>query len=130
MKNIIKQWFSKGDEDFKLALPQEESAIFKLTVDEFLVGTLSCKNGKWSFKYSDTFRNNGHEYKTIVGFPDVDRVYQNETLWPFFKVRIPGLKQPAVKEILQKEHIEETNEFALLKRFGFKTISNPYVLTT
>ncbi len=46
----------------------------------------------------------------------------------FFQTCIPGLKQPAVKEILDKENINVENEAALLKRFGKKTISNPYEL--
>lgn len=67
-------------------------------------------------------------YNHIAGFSNLNKVYKNETLWPFFRIRIPGLKQPAVKEILKKENINETNELELLKRFGHKTISNPYEL--
>jgi len=49
-------------------------------------------------------------------------------LWPFFGIRIPGLKQPAIQEILRNENIETDNDVELLKRFGQKTISNPYEL--
>ena len=44
------------------------------------------------------------------------------------EARIPGLKQPAIKEILEKESIDKENEAALLVRFGRKTIANPYEL--
>lgn len=47
----------------------------------------------------------------------------------FFKIRIPGLGQSAIKEILSKENIYKRNELALLKRFGKRSIANPYILT-
>ncbi|KAK6033622.1 hypothetical protein OSTOST_00220 [Ostertagia ostertagi] len=43
-------------------------------------------------------------------------------------IRIPGLKQPAIQEILKREKIDSGNDIELLKRFGQKTISNPYEL--
>jgi hypothetical protein len=55
--------------------------------------------------------------------------YTSPTLWPFFRVRIPGLKQPAVREIILKENLDIENEAALLKRFGERTISNRYILS-
>jgi len=44
------------------------------------------------------------------------------------KIPLPGLKQPAIQEILKNEEIDKGNEIALLKRFGRKTITNPYEL--
>ena len=67
-------------------------------------------------------------YNRIIGFPDLDKTYKSELLWPFFQVRIPGLKQPAIQEILKNEKIDEFNEVQLLKRFGKKIIANPYEL--
>ena len=69
-----------------------------------------------------------HETNYDKWAPDLDKVYKKETLWPFFLVRIPGLKQPAIKEIIEKENIDSQNEAALLKRFGKHSISNPYEL--
>ncbi len=102
-------------------------AQFTLKVDDLNIGILHTKDGEWFFKYSPEFKKRG-DYNRIVGFPDLDKVYQSQTLWPFFQVRIPGLKQPAIKEILQKENINENSEVDLLKRFGKKTITNPYEL--
>lgn len=87
---------------------------------------MSCKDGEWTFKYSDEFKIQ-NEYHKIIGFPELDEEYKSNDLWPFFRIRIPGLKQPAIREIIEKENIQ-TNEFELLKRFGKKTISNPYEL--
>lgn len=126
----IKNWFGKGDDDSEwvLELPKNETAKFILNVDNIQVGELYCANGLWYFKYSSEFKNHLSTYNLIVGFPDVDKIYKSETLWPFFRIRIPGLKQPAIREIMSNEKIDETNEVELLKRFGNRTISNSYEL--
>lgn len=123
----IKSWFSKGDEDLETHLPIEENATFFLKVDNITIGTLHCENGVWEFKYTEEFKKH-NDYNLITGFPDINKVYREKTLWPFFRIRIPGLKQPAVQEIIKKEHIDQENEVSLLKSFGQKTISNPYEL--
>lgn len=132
MLRKIKKWFSKSEEetDVQVHLPKEEEAKFTLMVDDITVGILYCRKGEWFFKYADDFKMHADEYNLITGFSDLNKVYQSETLWPFFQIRIPGLKQPAIKEILEKEKIDKDNEAALLKRFGHKTITNPYELLT
>ena len=123
-------WFSKSEDGFEMQvqLPKDEEAKFILTVDKIRSGTLYCEKGEWYFKYADDFKNHSDEYNRIVGFPDLDKTYKSDSLWPFFQIRIPGLKQPAIQEIIEKEKIDQANEVALLKRFGEKTISNPYQL--
>lgn len=128
MLKIFKRLFAKENEQLQVHLPENEQATFELKIDNITVGRLHCEHGVWEFKYTDEFKQHATEYNRIVGFSDLDKVYQNETLWPFFQTRIPGLKQPAVQEILQKEKIDQANEVELLKRFGEKTISNPYRL--
>jgi len=129
MKKVFK-WFGKQEENLEVqvSLPKDEEAKFLLKVDDIRVAVLSCKAGEWYFKYTEDFKSYSDEYNYIVGFPDLNRIYQSPILWPFFQVRIPGLKQPAVQEILKKENIDQENEVALLKRFGAKTITNPYEL--
>jgi len=127
LKNIINKLFNKGEEDEHILLPKDTNAQFVLMIDNFIIGYLKCENGLWIFSYSEKFKVSD-EYNTIPGFPNVKKTYENESLWPFFKIRIPGLNQPAVKETLEKENIDKSNEFELLKRFGYKTISNPYEL--
>lgn len=124
----IKKWFSKGDEDYAMQLPEEEKADFLLKLNDDEIGILKCENGIWEFQYSQHFLKNRDKFKTIVGFPELDHIYTSETLWPFFRVRIPGLKQPKIQEILEEEKIDKENEVALLKRFGNNTLANPYHL--
>lgn len=128
MLKVFKRLFAKNNEHIEAHLPETENATFNLKVDDIVVGILHCENGTWEFKYTPEFKQHANEYNRITGFSDLDKVYKNETLWPFFQTRIPGLKQPAVQEILEKEKINQTNEVELLKRFGEKTISNPYKL--
>lgn len=123
-------WFSKSGDDYEMQvqLPKDEEAKFILMVDNLRIGTLFCEKGEWFFKYTEEFKQHSDEYNRIVGFSDLNKTYKSDILWPFFQIRIPGLKQPAVQEILEKEKIDKDNEVALLKRFGQKSISNPYEL--
>lgn len=111
-------------------MPEKEDAKFILSVDNIEIGILSCKEDEWWFKYSDEFKKHEDKYNRIIGFPDLNKTYKSSSLWPFFQIRIPGLKQPAIREIIAKENIDDTNEAALLKRFGKKTIANHYELVT
>lgn len=128
IQNILNMLFNKGESD-KSHLPHNEKVTFLLEVDGLKIGTLKSNEGIWVFHYEDEFIKNGRlSYSRLIGFPDLNKTYRNEVLWPFFRTRIPGLKQPAIQEILKKEKIDENNEAALLKRFGHTTISNPYKL--
>ncbi len=74
------------------------------------------------------FKARSDEFYPIVGFPKLDKVYKSKSLWPFFLIRIPGLGQPRVREIIKAEQLDINNEAQLLRRFGRKTIANPYEL--
>jgi hypothetical protein len=128
IKKLI-NWFSKDDEGHSFELNDTHNIVFTLKVDEVEVAKLRCSDGLWEFEYTDEFKNEYfREYDRIAGFPDLNKTYKKESLWPFFLTRIPGLKQPAVKEIIEKEKINSKDEAALLKRFGQHSISNPYEL--
>lgn len=128
VKKIL-NYFNKGEGDLSAALPTNENITFTLKIDNVEVGILRCVDSVWEFNYSEEFKNDyQQDYNRIAGFPELDKVYKKESLWPFFLVRIPGLKQPAIKEIIIKENIDTENEAALLKRFGQHSIANPYEL--
>jgi HipA-like protein len=127
MLKKIKSWFSKDPDEASVPLPKEKDVKFLLRVDDIKVGYLYSNKGDWYFEYSNDFKNH-LDYNLITGFPELNKVYKSDELWPFFRIRIPGLKQPVVMEILEKEKIDKNDEVELLKRFGQKTISNPYEL--
>lgn len=107
--------------------PPEVRAEFKLFLDELLVGTLSVADSLWKWEYSSEFKKQD-ELRPLVDFPDVDKIYESKELWQFFVMRIPSPEQAEVEEILKREHIREDDAVSLLKRFGERTIANPFRL--
>lgn len=107
--------------------PVQTSAQFRLTYKSLCIGELQLENGNWTFSYSDAFKAQD-AIDLLIGFPDKNKNYTSKELYPFFLNRIPSLKQPDVRELLFNEHIDSHNEVELLKRFGQKTITNPFLL--
>ena len=105
----------------------DKKVRFFLKYGDLLVGTLSVEDGVWKFEYSDQFKQSKF-LRPIVEFPDLDKIYESKELWQFFASRIPSPEQPEVGEILRREHISEDDSVSLLKRFGTRTISNPFQL--
>lgn len=125
MMRRAKEWLGMKKE-FKPPAP-EVKAEFQLFHGRLLVGTLSVIDGHWQFEYSEEFKLKT-DLRPLVEFPDLDEVYQNEELWQFFASRIPSTEQPDVEDVLESENIDETDVVALLKRFGKRTITNPFEL--
>lgn len=126
INEMLNKLFSKDEKDADLIVPDDKTEEMVLKLNDLVIGYLFCKEGEWIFKYSDEFKSQ-NEYHKIIGFPQLDKEYKSKKLWPFFRIRIPGLKQPAIQEIIEKEGID-INEYDLLKRFGKTSISNPYEL--
>ncbi len=126
LKELIKKlWKSEGQET--MFTPKDVEATFQLTYRKLEIGTLSLKAGKWTFRYAEVFKAQD-KIKPLTDFPDLNKVYTSEELYPFFLSRIPGAGQPRFQEIVKREHINPNNEAELLKRFGQQTISNSFVL--
>ena len=126
IKKIV-DWFAKSEEDVKKAPLHDILHQFKLMHKGLVIGFLEVEHSMWKFYYSEEFKSES-ELSHITGFPDLNKVYHSRNLWPFFKIRIPGLAQPRVKKTIKKANISENDEIAHLKRFGKKSISNPYLL--
>jgi hypothetical protein len=125
IKRLWRQLRSDGHEE--LRTPKHEDAVFVLRYKDLDIGTLRLHEGIWSFEYSDEFRMQS-EVKPLVAFEDVDRKYEADSLWPFFIARIPSIAQPDVLETIQREGLDEHSDVQLLRRFGKRTIANPFVL--
>jgi len=111
-----------------LKVEEHKTASFNLTLDNLLVGTLKYENKKWIFEYSESFRE-AKGIKPLTNFPDIQKKYISEELWPFFSARIPSLSRSRVKKAAEKQGIDENDLISLLDRFGRKTITNPFELT-
>jgi hypothetical protein len=86
------------------------------------IGNLRHGNGQWLFEYTDVFieRVKQGKAKPIIGFPITDKAYISPTLWPFFRIRLPG---NYIKAELGRDNIEEVE---LLEKYGRRSILNPY----
>jgi len=108
-------------------LPADEKLIFKIMLGSLFVGTLRAEGGEWFFAYSQEFRDQ-RQIKPIVDFPILNREYRSRNLWPFFALRIPSPRQPAVREFISKMPEEKADEGILLKEFGGRSAANPFRL--
>ncbi len=125
--NNIKKYFAKPEGLEDTYAPKDVNAKFLLMYKNTAVGELTLNDAMWEFKYTPMFKTQ-KEVLPIVDFPDVNKVYKLDHLWPFFVSRIPGLGQPEVQNVIKREKIDKENEFELLKRFGIKSIANPFTL--
>ena len=107
--------------------PAGSKGAFQLKYGKQVIGVLSYENNKWTFKYSDEFRKN-QVINLIIDFPDPDKVYTNEQLWPFFASRIPSLNQSFQFKKIDKAKIKHDDSVGLLRLFGNETITNPFRL--
>ncbi len=106
----------------------DTSFTFHLYYKSLEIGQLKFNKDHWIFNYSDQFKKQS-ALKPLFEFPDTNKIYENKILWPFFESRIPSPQQPEVKKAILKEGLDEKNVVELLKRFGERTISNPYELS-
>lgn len=120
---IQKFWKSEGQED--LTTPIDEKVTFGVFYKTLPIGELTLSKGLWTFSYAQMFKQQ-NEIKPIVDFPDVNKQYKSEGLFPFFIHRIPSLSQPKVQATIKKEDIDKNNEVEMLKRFGEYAITNPF----
>jgi hypothetical protein len=103
----------------------EPCAKFDLKYKDLLIGTLTFQNKVWTFNYSEEFKNQS-QIQLLIGFSDVNRVYVSEELLPFFAARITSIQRLKVqKMITENEALDEVNS---LKKFGKKSIANPFEL--
>ena len=128
MLNWLSKLFKSEEQTGELNTPIDAKATFLLTYKELEIGYLRHSEGKWIFEYSDEFKNQ-NQIAVLIDFPDKSHHYESPYLWPFFSHRIPGLGQPQVQEIIKEEKLNPENEIDLLKRFGKKSITNPFELS-
>ncbi len=125
LRKVFARFRAEGHED--IHTPKGVTAQFSLQYRDLTVGTLSLEDGIWRFSYSPAFHQQ-NVLQPLVAFPDASRIYESESLWPFFMARIPGISQPEVKKLIQAEGLDPHSDVALLRRFGQSSISNPFVL--
>lgn len=136
MKAWLNRWKrsdNDGSQDTEKQMQSTPRIVFRLIYKNDEIGALEFSGSKWVFAYSDWFKNQS-EIKPFANFPEVSREYVSDELPPFFESRLPGISQPQVEAFLAllKEREKTINEgqtkVALLKKFGRRTITNPFEL--
>ena len=122
---LMNLWKSDGQDH--LQTPKDVNIVFELSYKNTKIGYLSLANGIWEYNYSEEFKNQ-ITLLPLTDFPNKNKIYQGQYLWPFFLSRIPGSGQPKVQEIIKRKNIKKNDEVSLLKLFGKRTIANPYTL--
>lgn len=131
-KNLFRRMCGLFGKSANKSASDQKSAVrieFELTYKQFPIGVLAFQNSVWEWTYSDRFRAQD-KLVPLIEFPDVNRVYRTEELWPFFATRAPSLKRPDILQIIERERIDKNDEVALLKRFGQRTVANPFELVS
>ena len=58
------------------------------------VGVLDHRAGGYRFQYLDGIGDSVEGFRPFIGFPDLNRIYESERLWPFFDLRVMDRKRP------------------------------------
>lgn len=106
--------------------PDNLNTQFILSYNGLKIGILSINNSEWVFEYSEEFKNQG-EVLPLSNFPNKNMIYKSKELWPFFASRIPTAAQLERKAAISHKKVER-NEVNLLRKYGRRTITNPFVL--
>ncbi|MCD4794485.1 MAG: HipA N-terminal domain-containing protein [Bacteroidales bacterium] len=125
MINKIKKLWKTEEMEFS-DTPENSNGEFHLKYQNIIIGILTYADGRWLFKYTDDFKK--LKIKPITDFPDKDKEYKDNQLWPFFAARIPAINQPYIYKKINEANINEKDSVELLKLFGHKTITNPFEL--
>lgn len=125
MKLLKKLWQPDGMPH--LEKPKKGNTKLVLSYEDKEVGTLNFNDGEWIFQYSDSFKIQ-NDLLPIMDFPDKNKVYRADELWPYFAVRIPSIETPYVQKRIKKNRIDSNNILEMLTAFGHKTISSPFLL--
>ena len=120
-KIFTRLFWSESQQDIILA--SNEDAEFNLKLGKLCVGTLLYSEGIWYFNYSNDFKIQNN-ILPLANFPSKDKEYFTRELWPFFTSRIPSNAQLQLDKDMPREDI-----VTLLRRFGRRTIANPYELS-
>lgn len=119
-------WLPEGLKDIKTS--NSENASFLLVFQDLNIGMLTFNGKEWIFKYSNEFQQQD-KYQPLIIFPNIQKEYRSKELWPFFVTRIPSVKQPEMKAYLKSTgKNEKDNLVDLLRKFGYRTITNPFLL--
>lgn len=96
------------------------------TRKNYTIGKLS-HNGNYNFSYFETATGAAKAgWEPLEAFPELDRTYESENLFPIFSSRLPDRKRRDIKKILEKYELSEFDEFQLLRKSGARLPIDTY----
>ena len=120
-KKVLARLFWSESQN-EMVLTPDNDATFHVNLGRLFVGTLLYSDGIWYFNYSDEFKLQ-NRILPLANFPSKEKEYSAKELWPFFASRIPSNAQLQLDKDTPQEDI-----VSLLRRFGRRTVANPYEL--
>lgn len=88
------------------------------TKRRYIVGELS-KNGQFEFSYNyEVQKAIAAGFELLIAFPDIEKVYKNDNLFPVFASRLPDPKRKGIEAILEKYGLSEYDAYEFLKSSG------------
>lgn len=85
---------------------------------QYIIGQLT-KNSRYEFQYCEDVQNAIKDgFVPLLCFQDLNKVYEDERLFPIFSSRLPDKRRKNIQDILKKYGLEEYDEYMLLKRSG------------
>jgi hypothetical protein len=120
-KKVLARLFWSESQN-EMVLTPDNDATFHVNLGRLFVGTLLYSDGIWYFNYSEEFKMQ-NRILPLANFPSKEKEYSAKELWPFFASRIPSNAQLQLDKDTPQEDI-----VTLLRRFGRRTVANPYEL--
>jgi len=88
------------------------------TKRRYSIGELS-RNGQFEFAYGfEVEKAIEVGFELLIAFPEREKVYKNDDLFPVFASRLPDPKRKGIEAILEKYDLSEYNAYELLKKSG------------
>ena len=131
MLRTLKKLLFRAEGQEEIEAQPGERASFTLLFGKLEVGALKLHDGIWEFRYSQPFReqvSTDGGVSPLIDFPDPERTYSSDELWPFFVARIPSLSQPQVLAEVERRGLDQKSAPQLLRAFGERSIANPFLL--
>lgn len=106
------------------------------TNKKYVIGAL-CRdkeNNKYYLKLNEEYIKKAEEDGFVMAtlpFSDVNKIYESDVLFPFFKVRIPKIEkmdEDDLKELLEEFDMKEFDEFEFLKKTKGEVMIDNFIL--
>ena len=84
------------------------------------------RGGRYVFCYLESFK--AKKLAPLPGLPDVEKVYEEEELFPFFAERIPDMRRPEIKEWVKQQGLDGNDKLALLGALSRRSVTDSFEL--